>query len=135
MRSTLTEAEREFVRWSRVARVATLGPGGPHVVPISPVLDGDAIVFATEEATAKVRNVRSDSRVSLVFDDYVEEWNALRQVIVSGTARVVEPGPEWERGRSLLYAKYLQYEPLATIGEADTVMVHVSIDRVVSSGF
>ena len=135
MRTDLTDAEREFVRWARVARLATVGPEGPHVVPVSPVLDGQVLVFATEEDTAKVRNMRAEPLVALVFDDFVEDWNALRQVMVRGTARIVEEELDWKRGRTLLYEKYLQYEPLATIGREDTSIVQVTIEGVSSSGF
>ncbi len=135
MRSELTEEERGFLRWVRVARLATLGPHGPHVVPVSTVLAGDELVFATEVATAKVRNIRSDPRVALVFDDYVEDWSGLRQVAVRGTARIESAGPAWERGRSLLYAKYQQYEAGAPIMEGRTVIVLVRVDEVASSGF
>ncbi|MFB3738960.1 MAG: pyridoxamine 5'-phosphate oxidase family protein [Candidatus Velamenicoccus archaeovorus] len=135
MRSALSDAERAVVRWARVARLATVGPDGPHVVPVSPVLDGDIVVFATEIATAKVRNLEADPRVALVFDDYVEDWTALRQVMVTGRAELLRPGPEWERGRALLYERYRQYESEAPIGEDDTLIVRVPIERVASSGF
>lgn len=135
MRAELTEGERGFLGWARVARLATLGPDGPHVVPVSPVLDGDELVFATEAATAKVRNMRSDPRVALVVDDYVEDWSALRQVAVRGTARIETAGPAWERGRSLLYAKFQQYEGEAPIVERRTAIVFVRVDEVSSAGF
>lgn len=136
MRSTLSDREREFVRWARVARLATVGPDGyPHVVPVCPVLDGDTVVFAAEERTAKLANIRSDPSVALVFDDYVEDWNLLRQVLIQGTARVIHAGPEWERGRHALNEWYRQYEPLSPITEGGTAIVRVSIERVASSGF
>jgi nitroimidazol reductase NimA-like FMN-containing flavoprotein (pyridoxamine 5'-phosphate oxidase superfamily) len=135
VRSTLTEAERSFVRWARVARLATVGPDGPHVVPVSPVLDGDDVLFASEMETAKIRNIRADARVALVFDDYVEDWDALRQVMITGRATILRPGAEWERGRALLYEKYLQYEVQAPIGEGDTVLARLVIEDVRSSGF
>jgi len=46
VRSDLTEAEASFIRWERVARLATVdAEGQPHVVPVCPVLDGDHLVF------------------------------------------------------------------------------------------
>jgi len=129
--SPFADAEREFVRWARVARLATVGSdGAPHVVPICPILHGEKILFASEAATAKVRNIRADPRVALAFDDYVEDWNALRGVTVHGTARIVEAGPEWELGRRLLYEKYPQYEAVAPITEGQTVLVEVAVERI-----
>jgi predicted pyridoxine 5'-phosphate oxidase superfamily flavin-nucleotide-binding protein len=61
MHVELAEREREFIRWARVARLATVDRSGrPHVVPVSPVLDGDLILFATDEESAKVRNLRAN---------------------------------------------------------------------------
>jgi PPOX class probable F420-dependent enzyme len=135
MRSELTPAEASFVRWERVARVATRDPDGmPHVVPICPVLDGDTLVFASE-ANAKIANLRADPRCAVVFDDYVEDWNLNHQVQVRGTATIVEGGPEWERGKALLDEKYRQYEPLFPIEPGESLIVLVRIQRVTSEGF
>ena len=136
MHVELTEGERELIRWARVARLATIDPTGrPHVVAVSPVLDGDLILFATDEESAKVRNLRSNARVALVVDEYSEDWNhGLRGVMIRGTARVLDHGPEWDRVRGLLYDKYLQYEPLAPIHPGRSVIVRVEIEDVSDSG-
>ena len=83
-------------------RLATVDPqGAPHVVPICPVLDGDRLIFVSE-ANAKIQNLRANPRCAVVFDEYVEDWNLLRQVQIRGTAPIVEEGSEWERGKALL---------------------------------
>jgi len=74
------------------------------VVPICPVLDGDTLLFASDP-TAKVRDLRRDPHCAVVFDAYVEEWNLNHQVQVRGTARLIEDGPEWDRGKRLLDEK------------------------------
>jgi PPOX class probable F420-dependent enzyme len=123
-----------MVRHARVARVATVGAdGSPHVVPVCPVLDGETVVFASED-TVKLRNLRADPRVALVVDDYLEDWNALRRVLIRGTARVIEDGAAWERARDLLYEKFRQYEPQAEIVAGSTSMVEITIERVSVTG-
>jgi PPOX class probable F420-dependent enzyme len=135
MRSSLDEAEASFVRWERVGRFASIDADGtPHVVPVCPVLDGDVLVFASDP-NVKIRNLRANPRCAVVFDDYVEDWNLNRQVQVRGTARVVEDGPEWDRAKALLDAKYQQYEPLFPIVPGESLMVIVEIERVTSEGF
>jgi pyridoxine/pyridoxamine 5'-phosphate oxidase len=135
VRSQLTEAEASFVRWERVARFATVdAEGAPHVVPICPVLDGGAVVFASE-ATVKLRHLRSDPRCALIFDSYVEDWNLNRQVQVRGIAAVLTDGPTWERGKALLDEKFRQYQPLFPIVVGQTSIVRVEIERVTSEGF
>jgi PPOX class probable F420-dependent enzyme len=131
----LTARERELVRTARVARLATVGTDGrPHVVPICPVLERDVVLFATDEETAKVRNLRRNPHVALVFDDYLEDWSRLRSVMIRGTARVLDHGGEWERVRGLLYAKFTQYEPAAPIEPGRTVIVEVEIESISESG-
>ena len=135
MRSRLSEAEASFVRWERVGRFATVDEDGtPHVVPVCPVLDGDALVFASDP-NAKIRHLRADPRCAIVFDDYVEDWNLNRQVQVRGSATLVADGPEWERAKALLDEKYRQYEPLFPIARGGSLMVVVRIERVTSVGF
>jgi len=128
----LSPAQAEFLRWARVARLATSAPdGSPHVVPVCPVLDGDEVVVAIEAGSVKLRNARADARVALVVDDYREDWNANAGLVLRGLARFLE-GRAWERARGLLYEKFTQYEPLAPI-EVDAI-VAVEIEHVASWG-
>ena len=133
MADVLTAAQAAFVAERRVAALATVKPDGmPHVVPICPVLDTDRIVFATEIDTQKVRNMRFNDWVAICFDEYSEDWSALRQVIVHGPVLLLESGPDFERGRNLLYAKFEQYRSEAPIEEGTSMIVEVPYDRVTS---
>jgi nitroimidazol reductase NimA-like FMN-containing flavoprotein (pyridoxamine 5'-phosphate oxidase superfamily) len=126
----------ELFARSRVAYLGTVLPGGePHVVPISPIVDLDRLVFASEIETVKVRNIREDPRVSITVDEYHEDWDHLRAAIVFGEAQIIENGFEWERWRTLLYEKYPQYPDQAPIEEGSTAMIDVRPDRVVTWGF
>ena len=134
MRSTLTQAEASFIRWERVARFASVGEDGmPHVVPVCPVLDGDAIVIASED-NAKIRNLRADPRCAIVFDSYVEDWDHNRQVQIRGTVTILSGGPEWDRAKALLDEKFRQYGPLYPITPGETLILRVAIERVSSEG-
>jgi nitroimidazol reductase NimA-like FMN-containing flavoprotein (pyridoxamine 5'-phosphate oxidase superfamily) len=127
--------EAAFVDDRRVAYLATVyADGRPHVVPISPVLDLNRLVFASERDTQKIRNLQGDPAVSVGCDEYHEDWNELRQVLMHGRAYLVDGGPEFERDRGLLYAKFPQYETMAPITRETSVIVEVRVDRVVSWG-
>jgi nitroimidazol reductase NimA-like FMN-containing flavoprotein (pyridoxamine 5'-phosphate oxidase superfamily) len=124
-----------FVAPFRVGHLATFSEEtGPHVVPISPMLDLDRLVFASDMDTAKVRNIRGNGSVSVCFDAYDEDWSMLRAAVVFGEAYLIESGPEFARGRNLLYEKFTQYEAEAPIEEGTTVIVEVRPDRVVTWG-
>jgi nitroimidazol reductase NimA-like FMN-containing flavoprotein (pyridoxamine 5'-phosphate oxidase superfamily) len=132
----LSGAPRDFLDASRVVYLATVQPdGSPHLAPISPVIDLDRIVFATERDTAKVRNLEANGSVWLAADRYDEDWSKLRAVIAVGEAQIIEAGFEWERARTLLYEKYPQYPTEAPITEGSTVIVDVRVDRVITWGF
>ena len=125
-----------FFAEQRAVALGTVNPDGtPHVTPISPVLDLDRIVFATEGDTVKVRNLRGNESVAMSADEYDEDWSKLRSVIVFGRAQLIEQGFEWERARNLLYEKYPQYPSEAPIEEGSTVIVDVTLDRIVTWGF
>jgi len=129
-------AEADFVASRRVGYLATVYPDGrPHVVPISPVLDLDRLVFASERDTTKVRNLEGNPSVAIGFDEYDEDWSRLKQVIVHGEAYVIDSGFEFDRDRALLYGKYPQYETEAPVIQGQSVIVEVRAERVVTWGF
>ena len=105
----------EMVRTARVARLATASASGqPLVVPVCFAVVDESLYSAVDlkpkrtRQLRRVRNVRENPNVSLVVDEYHEDWRRLRWVMVEGTARVADAA---ERGRALaeLVAKYPQY--------------------------
>lgn len=130
--ATLSDAQAEFLRWARVARLATVAPdGSPHVVPVCPALDGEDVVVALMTGSVKLQNVGRDDRVALVVDDYREDWDANAGLVVRGRARFLD-GEGWRSARGLLYEKFSQYEQLSPI-ERDAI-VSIAIDHVASWG-
>ncbi len=130
-----TRAEREFLETARVARLATAAPdGAPHAVPICPYFEKGLFYLGTDRETAKVRNIRANPRVALVFDDYTEDWRHLRGVLVEGEARVVA-GRAFRFVRARLYRKFPQYEAIAPLTERDAVALVITPRRKVSWGF
>jgi nitroimidazol reductase NimA-like FMN-containing flavoprotein (pyridoxamine 5'-phosphate oxidase superfamily) len=132
----LRKAYAEFVARARVVRVATADARGlPHVVPVCAVVDGDRLWFGSGDDARKVRNLRANTRVTLVADDYSEAWDGLRGVMVAGTATIHGRGPRFRRARTLLYAKYPQYPTDAALDEGDSVIVEVTPTHVFAWGF
>jgi PPOX class probable F420-dependent enzyme len=135
-RPELTEEETSFVRWSRVARMATVGADGSiHNVPISPVLVDGRILIATDTESKKVRNLESDPHTSLVFDEYSEMWDLLHGVVIEGVVRIIRDGEEFTSARAGLYEKYRQYEIESPVEQGGSVILEVTPKRVLSWGF
>lgn len=123
---------RDYLDYARVCRLATADADGqPHVVPVCPILV-DGKLYVASEDNRKIRNIRANPKVALAFDDYVEDWSALRGVTVLGTVTaVIEGGAEFRPLQQAFYAKFPQYEPQAGgVNEGDTVILQIEIDRV-----
>jgi nitroimidazol reductase NimA-like FMN-containing flavoprotein (pyridoxamine 5'-phosphate oxidase superfamily) len=131
----LKKAERAFIEYQRVCRVATVSHEGvPHNVPVCPILDGERIYFASEAGAVKVRNIRQTGRLALTFDVYTEAWSDLKGILVWGSARIIEAGPVFRRVRKLLYQRFAQYERFAALEEHESVLVEVTPTRTFSWG-
>jgi PPOX class probable F420-dependent enzyme len=98
-----------------VARLGTLGPdGAPHLVPITFALEADELVFAidhkpkTTTELARLRNLRRDPRVTVLADQYRDDWSELWWVRVDGVARELE-GASRDHAVENLVARYAQY--------------------------
>ncbi len=116
---------------ARVARLATVGPRGPHVVPCTFALAGDRIVSVVDRkpkrttALQRLANIRSDPRVSLLVDRYDEDWVRLWWVRADGRAAIEEEGPNRDGAIAALTARYPQYVRQPPHGPA----IVVTVDR------
>ena len=107
---------RRRVNEARVGRLASVRPDGrPHVVPCCFVADGEVIYSAVDAkpksslALRRLENVRVTPSVSLLIDEYGEDWSSLWWVRLDGSARVIESGVQRDRALECLRAKYQQY--------------------------
>ena len=104
---------RERFASARVARLATTGPDGPHVVPVVFALDGDTLYHAVDHkpkrttALKRLANLRGDPRASLLADHYDEDWSQLWWARGDGTASILAPGHA--EALALLADRYPQY--------------------------
>ena len=128
----------KFIAGHRVARLATADDkGAPHVVPVCYAFDGKCIYSALDlkpkrvqgRALKRVRNILQNPLVSLVIDDYSEDWNELAYVLVQGRADLVEDADEQQAAEAMLRAKYGQYEKLLEKGCA---IIRVTPNSVIS---
>jgi PPOX class probable F420-dependent enzyme len=87
----------------------------PRLVPIVFALERDTLYFAVDEKPKRsarlqrIANVEHEPRVSALVDAYDEDWSRLWCVRIDGRADIVAEGPDLERVRRALAAKYLRY--------------------------
>ena len=118
---------RERFASARVARLATTGPDGPHVVPIVFALAGDTLYHAVDHkpkrtsALKRLANLRADPRASVLADAYDEDWERLWWARADGTARILEPGHG--EALALLAERYPQYRERPPEGPVIAIVV------------
>lgn len=129
----LDEELRRRTEAAPVARLATVDAAGrPRVVPCCFALDGDFVYSAVDHKPkrtprlARLDDIRDNPAVCLVIDHYEDDWSGLWWVRLDGSARVVEDGPEWQRGVELLVAKYRQYQERRPTGPVIVIAVERS---------
>jgi len=109
----MSDAERdEFLRASRVCRVASVGPFGPHATPLWYVWDGACLWLYSLTRSQRWADIVSDPRVGVVVDGG-EAYSELHGVEITGTAtpvgeqpRTGETAPELDEPERLFAAKY-----------------------------
>jgi PPOX class probable F420-dependent enzyme len=113
---------------ARVARLATVsGVGAPHLVPISFALVGATIISAVDakpKSTAALRrldNIAVNPFVSVLVDEYSEDWTQLWWARADGWARVqpADDVPNFEE----LVARYPQYADAPPSGPVIVISV------------
>jgi len=115
----------EFINAHRVARLATADAAGrPAVIPVCYVFDGKSFYSAIDQKPKRVgpdelqriRNIRVNSNVALVIDDYSENWSELKYVLVHGAAEILEAYESMSVERATAIAalrlKYHQYRSM-----------------------
>jgi PPOX class probable F420-dependent enzyme len=118
---------------ARVLRLSTADAGGrPHVVPCTfAVDDSRRLVIGVDNKPKasrdlrRLRNIEENPRVSLIADDYSEEWDQLWWVRADGTAAVERSGPAHRGHWDDLRAKYRQYAGQILDGPVIVVTIEV----------
>jgi PPOX class probable F420-dependent enzyme len=101
---------------ARVARLATCGADGrPRLVPVTFAADASTVVTAVDHkpkrtaALRRLRDIADNPAISILVDEYEDDWDRLWWVRADATARVVVDGPEHAAAVARLVARYPQY--------------------------
>jgi PPOX class probable F420-dependent enzyme len=104
---------------TRTGKLAvTRADGRPHVAPIWFVLDGDDIVFNTNEATVKGKALRRDPRAAMTIDDQEPPFSF---VIIEGTVTLSEDLPEVLKWATVLGGRYMGEDRAEEFGQRNGV--------------
>jgi PPOX class probable F420-dependent enzyme len=123
---------KAIVEKARVARLATVDSEcKPYLIPVVFVSDNNCYFVpidekhkrSTPEKLRRTKNIRQNSKVVLLIDEYNEDWTKLYFIMIQGNASIIG-GKEseqnemvlLEKAHGLLYEKYHQYEKIGVGG-------------------
>lgn len=108
--SAVKRTELDFLKSHELARMATASREcSPHVVPVIYAMDGEDMVVAIDYGTRKLKNLRENSKVALVVDDYAPKQGVQAGVMVEGKSQLLERGKEYRRLLRILFEKFEYY--------------------------
>ncbi len=119
----LSERELDLLRGARRAVLATTAADGvPRLVPITFAFRDGVLYSALDEKPksvadprdlARVRDIRQRPRVTVLVDEWSEDWSALGWLRLRGSARVIGPDDDSAAEHlvavGMLKARYAQY--------------------------
>jgi PPOX class probable F420-dependent enzyme len=138
MNKLIEDRERHFIERQPVARLSTVDTGcRPHVIPIVFAFDGQRLFTPIDRKPKRagvrklrrVLNIQINPGVTVLLDEYHDDWSQLAWVQLRGQANFVESGSERDLGVSLLKAKYPQYEDQSLVGQP---IIIITVEQVVS---
>lgn len=137
-----TYREKTFIMSHKVARMATADKSGkPLVIPVCYVYEHECLYTPIDKKPKRVpagelkrvKNIDENPSVSVVIDDYHEDWSELCYVIVHGRAELIESGEEYEISLRLLCEKYPQYREMG-LPDLNLPVIKIVPLRIVSWG-
>jgi len=133
--------QRVFLRAARSATLGTIAEDGrPRLVPICFALDGDALFTPIDEKPkqaadprhlARVRDIERRADVTVLIDEWDEDWTHLAWLRIDGRANLAEDPAERASAVAALRAKYPQY---AEHDLEHRPLIRIAIERVRSWG-
>lgn len=137
--SLFMDWEYDLIRKGRVARLATVDADNkPHVVPVVYAFEGMTLYTPVDQKPKKspgeklkrLLNIEHNSSVTLIVDEYSEDWSRLWWIQIRGIAEIISEntGTEYyKRGIELLVEKYDQYQEMPLSGNPVIVINPVKV--------
>ena len=129
MRLGADEARARFAG-APVARLGTADARGrPHVVVVTFAVDGDTVYTAVDQKPKsgtnlkRLRNVAENPQVTMLADEYSDDWNRLWWARADGRAVVLAGPREMAGPLRLLAGRYWQYREAPPTGPVLAVTV------------
>ena len=129
MRLPGNEARARFATVPVVRLGTADGQGRPHVVVVTFAVDGDMIYTAVDQkpksttALKRLRNVAENPWVTMLADQYSEDWETIWWARADGSAAILADPEEMAGPLRLLASRYWQYREKPPTGPVLAVTV------------
>jgi nitroimidazol reductase NimA-like FMN-containing flavoprotein (pyridoxamine 5'-phosphate oxidase superfamily) len=127
-----TDEARSLLMECRIGRLGCVYEGGPYVVPVNYVLDGENI-YVHSLAGRKVTALRANVKACLQVDEVIDEYH-WRSAIAFGVYREVNAGPERDRAVALLLSRFPQLTPVESVpvhdGQSSVILFRIHVNEI-----
>ena len=127
-----TDEARSLLSDRRLGRLGCVYEGGPYVVPVNYLLDGENIYVHSLQGR-KVSALRTNARACLQVDEVVDEYH-WRSAIAFGVYREINAGPERDRVVGLLLARFPQLTPVESVpihdGQSSVILFCIQVEEI-----
>jgi len=121
----LNQSMKNLIRKSKVARLATVDKNSiPYVVPVVFVFHNESFYIPLDEKTKnvnprklkRVKNIEKNPNVTLLIDEYQNNWKKLYFLMIHGKATIIEQkkNKHINEIHKLLISKYSQYKKIGS---------------------
>ncbi|MEV5775822.1 PPOX class F420-dependent oxidoreductase [Streptomyces antimycoticus] len=131
---TKDQWQKFLMEGTRTAKLSTVrADGSAHIAPVWFLLDGDDLLFNTDQRTVKGRNLARDGRVAICVDD---DRPPFAFVTLRGQAELIDDLRQVHDWATRIAARYMGEDRAKEFGDRNGVpgelLVRVHIDKVVA---
>lgn len=130
------EAARALLVETKIGRLGCLYEGGPYVVPVNYVFDGENI-YVHSLPGRKLEALRANPRACLQVDEIIDQYR-WRSAIAFGIYEDVTDAAERDRAVRLLLARFPQLTPVESVpvhdGQSAVIIFRIHVDVVTGVG-
>ncbi|HWC77642.1 MAG TPA: pyridoxamine 5'-phosphate oxidase family protein [Blastocatellia bacterium] len=127
---------RALLAGGRVGRLGCVYEGGPYVVPVSYVLDGESI-YVHSLPGRKLEALRGNPRACLQVDEVIDSYHWTSAIAFGAYEEIADPG-ERDRAARFLLTRFPNLTPVESVpvhdGQSSVVIFRIRIQEITGVG-
>ena len=125
----------DYIGKTKFAVLATIGEdNAPKLRTIASFANDELkIYFSTGKSTAKVKQIKENPEVTLLFQHEGQQLAEFRNIILTGTAKILDGEEEFEKAVNLLGARSQRFKERVEQGQLEDTLIFVIEPKKVKS--